>query len=115
MKHITHEMLSRVMFDAAPRRTPVTISARIESQPVTERTAHDIYGTARGIWDELLARGDTIPSGNDYQCLVMLNRYANQVRGRGLHIPDFLFMSTSEYADDRQQSQKPPIGSRPEE
>lgn len=115
MRNVTDEMLYRVMADASPRRTPATITARISCRPVTEKKAHEIYGIARGIWDDLLSQGATVPSGNDYQCLILLNRYANQVRSFGLNIPDFMFLSTSEYVEDRQRSTKPPIGSRDEE
>jgi hypothetical protein len=98
-----------IYWDAQPRRTITTILARFNDQPVNERYAQMVFHEADTIWSEILARGDTMPHGNDLQCLILLNRFANKVREYGVTIPDFLYLSVTEYLEARNRTSEPPL------
>lgn len=90
-------MLQRVERDAAPVRNLFTIHAKYMHQPMNAVTANALHCDAIDIWEQCRARGETMPNGNDMQCLLLIHRIAQQLVRHGIAVPDFLFLSVSEY------------------
>ena len=90
--------MQAIMCDAAPKRTPAIIAQHYSCQPINQITAHALHHEAISIWEECRARGETLPHGNDLQCLLLIHRIASQfAQYDAIRVPDFLFLSVSEY------------------
>ena len=90
-------MMQTIMCEAAPTRTPALIVQKYSHHPINQMTAHALHHEAISIWEECRARGETLPHGNDLQCLLLIHRIASQFAQYDISVPDFLFLSVSEY------------------
>ncbi|UJH95950.1 hypothetical protein [Pantoea phage Nafs113] len=97
-------MPTPINVESAPARTLATIAKQYSLRPANQSTAAALHAEAISIWEECRARGETLPQGNDLQCLLLIHRFASQLAAYNINIPDFLYLSVAEYEDAIQQA-----------